>query len=130
MERLQNSFSDVCMDFLSSTQLITHTIIWQCFYWNDSDARLTIFWGEFIVGVFVDVVASDSDIDAVGERPIPLHVTFVHRDQPLEDLEGGCTSSDGVCNKYFVLRLMQAKYSFIYNYILIGEEVYIINNFF
>lgn len=42
--------------------------------------RLTIFRREFVIGVLVDVVPSDSDIDAVGERPVPLHVSFVSID--------------------------------------------------
>lgn len=40
----------------------------------------TIFRGEFVVGVLVDVVPPDGDVDAVGERPVPLHVPFVSID--------------------------------------------------
>lgn len=40
----------------------------------------TIFRGELVVGVLVDVVPPDGDIDAVGERPVPLHVPFVSID--------------------------------------------------
>lgn len=48
------------------------------FYLNsDSDRLGTVFWRELIIGVFVDVVASDGDIDAIGEWPVSLHVQFV-----------------------------------------------------
>lgn len=40
----------------------------------------TVFWGEFIVGVFVDIVPSDGDIDAISEWPVPLHLAFVSID--------------------------------------------------
>lgn len=40
----------------------------------------TVFRGEFIVGVFVNVVPSDGDIDAIGERPVTLHLPFVSID--------------------------------------------------
>lgn len=40
----------------------------------------TVFWREFIVGVFVDIVPSDCDIDAISERPVPLHLPFVSID--------------------------------------------------
>ncbi len=50
------------------------------FYLICGAAGRTIFWREFIVGVFVDVVASDGDIDAIREGPVPLHVPFVSID--------------------------------------------------
>lgn len=49
-------------------------------HFNCSDESLTVFWREFIVGIFIDVVASDGDIDAIRERPVPLHVPFVSID--------------------------------------------------
>lgn len=47
---------------------------------NCSDERHTVFWREFIVGVFVDVVAPDGDIDTIREWPVPLHIPFVSVD--------------------------------------------------
>lgn len=50
------------------------------FSWDCSNGCSTIFWRELIVGVLVDVVAPDGDIDAIEERPVPLHVPFVGKD--------------------------------------------------
>lgn len=57
-----------------------NAVVKSFFYLNWCDASRTVFWREFIVGVFIDVVASDGDIDAIRERPIPLHVPFVSID--------------------------------------------------
>lgn len=48
--------------------------------WPTASFRRTIFRGEFVVGVLVDVVSPDGDVDAVGERPVPLHVPLVSID--------------------------------------------------
>lgn len=48
--------------------------------WPTASFRRTIFRGEFVVGVLVDVVPPDGDVDAVGERPVPLHVPLVSID--------------------------------------------------
>lgn len=47
----------------------------------------TVLWRELVVGVLIDVVPSDGDVDAVQERPVALHVPLVCVDQPLEDLQ-------------------------------------------
>lgn len=43
-------------------------------------AGRTVLWREFVVGVFIDVVASDGDTDAVRKWPVPLHVPLVSID--------------------------------------------------
>lgn len=47
---------------------------------NRCNASRTVFWREFIVGIFIDIVPSDGDIDAIRKWPVPLHIPLVSID--------------------------------------------------